>query len=491
MKTTRAPLGAFAADAPAAPRALIYARLSKDATGEGLNVAEQVERGHRLAGQRGWQAAGVHIDNDTSATSGRKRPGFEAVRATLLAGEAEVVIARDMDRLLRSGQDRLDMLRIGKDHGVMLAFWHGQDLDLGTVGGRMVADVLGAIAQSEIDAKAERQRLAAMRAARAGKRLGGRRPFGYGLPRSDGSIDYDTVVPGEAELIVEGYGSLLAGVPLAAIARVWNRHGTSPQGKAWRGSSVRDVLINARYAGLRAHGSVPERGRRRAEVVAPAAWPAIVPEATWQAAVAILRDPGRRNAPASATALLTGVALCGVCEATVHGGRASRGHHKVYRCSAAPGHVARKQDDPDAYVSELVVARMARPDAAGLAHPEPHQSVTRALSLQAASLRTRLDDLAALLADGSLSRVAVQAASVDLRAGLAAVEARQAQDGRTSALAPLQAARGDAEAVRAAWDGLDTDRQRVVIDTLMIVTLHPPGRGTRNFDPDSVEITWH
>lgn len=41
--------------------------------------------------------------------------------------------------------------------------------------------------------------------------------------------------------------------------------------------------------------------------------------------------------------------------------------------------------------------------------------------------------------------------------------------------------------VRAAWGALGPERQRAVVDLLMTVTPHSPGRGRRNFDPDTIE----
>jgi site-specific DNA recombinase len=44
--------------------------------------------------------------------------------------------------------------------------------------------------------------------------------------------------------------------------------------------------------------------------------------------------------------------------------------------------------------------------------------------------------------------------------------------------------------VQAAWDALNLDRRRAAIDTLMFVTLLPPGRGARIFNPETVRIEW-
>ena len=58
---------------------------------------------------------------------------------------------------------------------------------------------------------------------------------------------------------------------------------------------------------------------------------------------------------------------------------------------------------------------------------------------------------------------------------------------RENVLAPLVAAENAAEL----WETLDLSRKRAVIKTLMSITLHSPGRGTRlAFDPTTVEVSW-
>jgi site-specific DNA recombinase len=58
----------------------------------------------------------------------------------------------------------------------------------------------------------------------------------------------------------------------------------------------------------------------------------------------------------------------------------------------------------------------------------------------------------------------------------------------TSASEDRQAA---VERVRGVWDAMldqGTDRCRAVINSLMTITLHPPGPGARRFDPATIEI---
>jgi site-specific DNA recombinase len=306
-----------------------------------------------------------------------------------------------------------------------------------------------------------------------------------------------TVRESEAEAIREGYDDVLAGVSLAQIARTWNAAGhRTPQRtregepSKWSPSTARDVLLNPRYAGLRGHGSIPEHGRRKVEVIGPAQWPAIVEEETWRATLALLSDPDRKTTNGrGARALLTGIALCGVCGATVHAGGASHGK-RIYRCSAtfngsarSSGHVSRLAQPVEEWVSEVVIARLSRPDAVELLHDDkrPDIAVHRA---RAKALRARLDELASMFGAMEMSRKEYQSARTKTLARLAAEEAQIADAGRVNVLGPLV----HTSDVRAVWEALGVDRQRVVIDALMIIRLLPPGQGRRTFRPESVII---
>jgi hypothetical protein len=231
------------------------------------------------------------------------------------------------------------------------------------------------------------------------------------------------------------------------------------------------------------------RKARLQSIVGPAAWKPLISEETWHAAVQILMDPARANLPRSGRGLLTGVARCGICGSTVHRGaapaRRGKPGHATYRCRANLGHIGRAAEPVDKYVAQVIVARLQRPDAAALLIDESRPDAQK-LRREAQALRTRLDGLAGLLADGVLTVAAVRRESEKLRGKLAEVEAEQAASGRANVLQPLISATD----VQAAWDRLDTDRQRGIVEALITVTLHPPGRGTRTFRPETVEIDW-
>lgn len=461
-----------------------YARASQDRTGEELSVERQLDDQRALAQREGITL--VAELKDTESAAGRKvRPQFEEALRRVKAGEAQIIIATDMSRLTRGkARDEVRLLELGLETGLKLFFVRAPDLDLSTAAGRLTASILIAAARHEIEQKSERQRRANAQAAQQGRRVGGPRPFGY---EPDGMVIREV----EAEALRDAYGAVLSGVPIGRIARDWNSRGLlTPQAKRdgspsqWTGQTIRPCLTNPRYCGLRATGHGKDQ-----EIIGPAVWPAIVPEATWRAALAVIRDPSRANPPRTGRALLTGVALCGVCGAAVHTGaspaRRGKEGYRTYRCRAAYGHIGRAAEPVERFVSHLVVDRLSRLDARDLLIDHKRADVNK-LREKALELRGRRTSLLSLVTSGTYTEAEVRVQAATLADQIAAAEAKLADAGRVDVLGPLVKSRN----VPAAWDALDVDRQRMVIDTLMIVRLLPPGRGTRTFRPETVGVDW-
>jgi site-specific DNA recombinase len=57
-------------------RALIYVRISRDREGRETGIERQGEDCRRLAKSRKWEVLTVVADNDLSASSGKRRPGW-------------------------------------------------------------------------------------------------------------------------------------------------------------------------------------------------------------------------------------------------------------------------------------------------------------------------------------------------------------------------------------------------------------------------------
>jgi len=467
---------------------------------QSLDVAEGIERQRfrtrQLVDSRGWDFVDEYVDNDTSASKARgATTGWGRLLEDLARNRIEAVVAVDLDRLLRSTRDLNTLI----DLGAKVVTVDGE-IDLSTADGEFRATMLAGIARFESRRKGERQRRANEHRARAGKRPGGnRRQFGYALRcREDCKRDHvhermlqtGDVVESEAAAIRDGYRRFLSGVPLGAIAREWNlsgiattqarnvRSGHAGEPSAWTGGTVRQVLMNARNAGIVTyHGE--EMGR--------AEWEPIVEESTYRAAAAILSDPQRRTAGTYGKYLLTGIAKCGIegCGAHVYAGGAARPGIRAYRCSGSMGHFARKAEPVEEYVAERVIARLSRPDARELLLATPTDD-TALLRDEALAVDAKLDALAVELADDGLTLGQFRTATDRLRERRAQIEAKIADAGRVDVLGPLLAADDAAEA----WGVLDMDRRRAVVDLLMEVTVYAVGRGTRTFRPETVGIEW-
>ncbi len=103
------------------------------------------------------------------------------------------------------------------------------------------------------------------------------------------------------------------------------------------------------------------------------------------------------------------------------------------------------------------------------------------------AIRVNLEEMAADRALGKITRAQMLKATEAGTTRLEAIGAELDGAARENVLAPLVAA----ENAAAVWEGLDISRKRMVIKTLMTVTLHSPGRGApRPFDPATVQVAW-
>lgn len=470
-------------------RTAVYLRISQDRDQDERGITRQREDAERLVTQRGWSIEAVYSENDTSAAGKARRPQFDAMLRAVEGGQIEAIVAWSLDRLVRNARDRLRLVEACQKHRVVIALVRGSDMDPTTPAGRLAIGILGEVAQHEIEVKADRQRRAAQQAAENGKPAPGPLPFGF-LP------DRLTHDPARADAIRDAYAAVLSGASLAGIAREWNAAGLTSgrvrtsrvrTGKpsTWRAETIRALLLNPRNAGLRALNGT---------IIGTAMWEPIVDQEAYYAVSAMLRDPSRRMAPPTPRHLLSGVAVCGTCGEPVVAGT-TRPRYFAYRCRSN-GHVARRGDHVDGWIAGgviegeqvrgLAVERLSQPDAIELIPTREHGPDVADLRSRAQALRARIDDLAVAFADGDLTRAQFRANRDRKLAELAAVEAELAEAGQMNVLAPLVTA----DDVAAVWHGLSVDRQRVVIDVLMTVTLHPVGQGRRRFDPATVQIEW-
>jgi DNA invertase Pin-like site-specific DNA recombinase len=421
----------------------------------------------------------VFTDNDTSAYSGKPRPGYESLLAALEAGEVGAVVAWHPDRLHRSPRELERFIDLVQATGAEVATVQGGEYDLATASGRMAARIVGAVARHESEHKAERIARKHAELAQAGKVAGGgTRPFGF-------ESDRVTIRPDEADVIRDLARRLAAGETVRGLCADLEARGVrTVTGKPWQHFTLKRMLTSPRIAGLRQH-------QGGANVVGDAEWPAIVDRATWEACRRILTDPSRQPAMAPRSYLLTGgLARCGLCSAALVA-RPKQDKRRCYVCASGVGFKGcgkiRQLAQPlEEFVSDAVAIALEGPGLAQ-AMDRDRGPVEEGVAVELADVERRLDELAETFADGDISRREWLAARQRIEARRDALAARVAAQGRTSALAVLDGPGDLADRLNA----LTFDQRRAVVAAVVDrVVVGPAVRGRNFFDPDRVTIEW-
>jgi site-specific DNA recombinase len=473
-------------------RAAVYCRISEDRHGTGQKVEDQEADCRRLAERLDLGVVEVYVDNDLTAHKGsrryRDRPGYRDLLTAIRAGQVDAVLATETERLHRDSRELLDYIDACQPYDVPTYTVRAGNLDLSTSSGRMVAKILAAKAEHEVEVMKDRMRAARLHKIGRGEWVGGRRPFGY-------ECDGRTVNQTEAGALQWAADQVLAGVSLAATCNGLNARGSrTATGKPWQPTELRRVLLRPRNAGLVVH---------RGQVVGRAEWPAILSEDTWRGVCAVLGDPARRtNTTTARQWLLSGLARCGapvgdtICGSPVRstspGSSRGRRTKPGYTCRSGK-HVVRDAAAMDELIEAVILERLSRPDAADLLAPDQSGDVA-ALHTRDAALRARLDELGRLYGEGAIDAAQLAQGTAAIRHQREQITVQLAAASRGSVLAGV----ADAADPAKVWAGLDLSRKRAIIDVLIDVVILPAHKGRRAgwragdtyFDPDSIKITW-
>lgn len=206
-------------------RAIGYRRVSTDEqvqSGAGLDA--QAAKIHQLCEARGWELLDTFTDEGISGGSAAlKRPSLSVALAVMAAGEADVLVVPKLDRLARSVTMLAGLMDLADAQGWQLVITDA-DVDTTTAGGRLVANVLGSVAEWERAIIRERTRDALQARKAAGARLG--RPV---------------VLPQQVRERVAELRS--QGLSLRGVAAQLTTEGVpTATGGDWHASTVRKVL---------------------------------------------------------------------------------------------------------------------------------------------------------------------------------------------------------------------------------------------------------
>ena len=225
---------------------VVYLRISEDRTGAEAGVERQRQDCLELCARLGISDPAIFMDNDISAYSGKKRPGYLDLFERVKLGPSRIV-AWHVDRLYRRPRELEDLIDLVETHPIRIETVKGGAFDLNTHEGRLMARQLVAIASYESGHKADRIRRANQQKAERGDWHGGAK-YGYGI----GGV----LIPEEAAVIREMADRFLAGQSVRQITRWLNRDdGPTPPSKGksrlnvWHESTVGSILCSARISG--------------------------------------------------------------------------------------------------------------------------------------------------------------------------------------------------------------------------------------------------
>lgn len=438
-----------------------------------------------LAERLGWDVVAVYVDNDVSAHSGRTRPEYRRMLRDVQAGRVRSVVAWHTDRLHRRATELEEFVAVAEAHQLQVQTVTAGTVDLTTPSGRMVARMLGAAAQHEVDHARERMQRAKAQMAADGKYRGGPRPFGY-------NKDGQTIRQSEADLIRKAAKELLAGRTLASVAKEMNAAGSrTTMGREWNHGNLKGMMVRPRNAGLLSQG----RSERPAEmrVIGPATWPPILEEETWRALYDLLTAPTRRHERQTTEPkwLGSGLYLCGLCGSTLrtvpYGGtnsrrRQVRQYH--YRCVAS-AHLTIHQRRTDEYVMATVVEMLRDPRVVAALNTQEAEDTLGADRERRSVLLRRLEQFEADYAAGAITGPQLAKATATVETQLTEVDERLTEGVRRTASLPVVAATDPGQAF------LDSplDVQRAVLRALLRVEILPNPRRGGAWSADRLSLT--
>lgn len=488
-----------------AERAVLYARISLDRTGEEIGVNRQLHDMRALAEGRGFEVVAEATDNDISASKGLRRPGYEKVWELVTTEQIDHVVCWQSSRLIRSRADRARVIETFGKHRVDIVAVKGPSLDLRSAYGRGMADLMTAFDSMEGEVKAERVSAAIGDMARRGKSWG---ICPYGWDRINGE---QVVNDHEAAIVAELVDRLLAGESLNELYRDMNNRdepspgyaqwmkmpaearqrreakGRKAPSRQWAKSTVRTLVQRDANVAVRRYRKRADNGGKEM----PGGWSPIVDRAKHDRVVALLSAPERRShsgpRPGARKHLLTnGIGKCGVCGDLLRVGNRVRSQGRIYMCRGR-GCTGRVQHRVDDLVADVVIRRLARPDALDWLLGDDDEA--RRATQRVDELQQRLDEAADSHAEGRIDIRALERITARLAPELEAARRERDAAARALDVETLRPLAGPE--ARARWDAMPVSARRAVLETLGVeVVLQPRKLHGPGFERDTVQVVW-
>lgn len=481
-------------------RAVCYLRLSRATDRMEDTLDRQREDTARLCRERGYEIVETLEDGGISALGGKRtRPSYERLLDLIRQDAVDVVVVFHSDRLHRGVGQLYSYLELCKAHSVRTEVCQGAGLDPSSSDGKLLAIILGGIAEAESDHKGERVTRAQQQAAEQGRFNRGARFRLLGYTKTG------EVIPTEAAWIRTAADRLLNGESLRRITRDLAEAGaTTVTGRPMSLRQLGSVLRNPKIAGLSTWTPRQADGKQgratRANIVGTGDWEPILDRDTWEALNDLLSNPDRYTNKVGNTPqnLLSGIATCGCCDAvlratTTKGNGTVGQRQRRYVCmNVGDGnrHTSRLVSQLDGYVTAVVLRTVEAMDIGRYLEATDNRDDGAAALLvgKRTELEQRLADLEVQLADASGAAVGVLMRSVQRVADqLDEVTAQLTELSGAGESSVLTSLVGE-EDLLAWWESAHIDDRRALVRELVTIAIEPVGRGRTPFNPDLVTI---
>ena len=441
-------------------RAALYARVSYyDADAENLNG--QLAMGAEHAQRHGYRTV-AELSEDNRGISGAvlERPALDEALRLARAGEIDVLVVREPDRMARDVFSQLSIDRLFKDAGVRIEYVLRQYDD--SPAGELHRHFDAAVAQFERSQITERMlRRKRQKAQEGNAYVHGRPPLGYRAERDDAGAHRLAIDDEEARIIadifrwyvygIDDTGPLSTrkvaqrltslGIPSAADRRQSNKYTKRRPRGEWSPTSISRILRNPVYRGEFIYG-------KSGDTPISVECPAIVSAELWQAArVQATRHVWRSPRNVKRAYLLRRRARCGRCGRVMVASSSPKrdgGYYLYYRCvarvkdrypercdmlgfradgvDATAWRIVREYlTDPARALESVRRNRERRGDELG-----PLQSRLDTVAAAAADKKARLEKVLDLYLSGSFDRAILEQRRSALEQDLAALEQEHA-----------------------------------------------------------------
>lgn len=516
-----------------------YLRVSKDRSGRGKSPDEQHKENAEAIERQGWvlHPAGAYKDVDRSASefARRERESYQRLVADLHSGRfgADILCIWESSRGSRRVDEWVELIALCRDASVRI--WvttHGRLYD--PANARDWRSIMEDAVDAGYESKKTSERIQrSVRAAAESGKAHGKNIWGYrriydSRTRQLLKIEPD---PDTAHWVQECARRVLRGDSLYSVAKLLNEADVPTRRPfkdgqripRWAGPAVKQMLSMPAYAGLRSH---------RGALIETDQWEPLISREDFENLQVILHDPSRRrdnNWPARH--LLTGIARCAECGSGLRVGKQNRGrrkdkngnplpkpldedgnelpypHYHTYVCQGSvdgsqhvPGktgfHVAMKEEYLDAIVTEIVLARLERPDF--LAEVGDRGADTDARRKELAAQITKLQDYLDQVREQAAEKLDMTVLLDQEKRIRPRIAEAQKELEALSEIDPEVIELATSGTVRETWDKWSTpgDRQGFASRRRIIKALGAPvlsrstKRGQRGLDWSRVDFAW-